>query len=139
MKRVFVPFACSFVLLGAGCSSTPPTPVVPPGSAVRAIPAEVQAPVNLDDKAFGAWLATHRTRVTNARAAAHQQFSEAEMACWHRFAVNDCLSVARADRRKVLNQLRDEELALNLQERQRSAAARLQQLGDKQRAADLAK
>ena len=134
MKRVFVLLACLVAVLGVGCSSTPPTPVIPPGSTARVIPPEVQAPRGLGDKDFGTWLTTQRARVSDARALAHQQFSEAEMACWQRFAVNDCLSDARADRRKVLNRLREEELAVNLQERQRNTAAKLQQLGEKQRA-----
>lgn len=81
-------------------------------------------------------MTTERTRVTQSRAAAHQTFSEAETACWRRFAVNDCVSNARADRRKVLASLRDEELGLNLQERQRNTAAKLKQLNDKQGAPD---
>ena len=136
MKRVPISLVGSLALLAAGCTATPPAPLVPPASVVRAIPPAVQAPSGLDDGAFEAWLTTERTRVTQSRAAAHQTFSEAETACWRRFAVNDCVSNARADRRKVLASLRDEELGLNLQERQRNTAAKLKQLNDTQGAPD---
>ncbi len=139
MKRALIPLACPLVLLMAGCTSTPPTPAVPPASVVRPVPPEVQAPAGLNDSDFNQWLGAERKRVTDARASAQQQFSDAEMACWQRFAVNDCVSRARADRRTKLTRLRDEELALNLQERQRTTAARLKQLDEKQRGAEQGK
>ena len=136
MKRAQILLALSVVALVTGCSSTPPEPLVPPGTAPRTIPAQVQAPPGLSDHDFDAWLAAQRTRVGDARAAAHKQYADAEFTCWRRFAVNDCLSGARKVRRSALDGLRAEELALNQQERQRDTAARLKALDDKQRAAE---
>ena len=40
-----------------------------------------------------------------------------QAACWQKFAVNVCLSAARLTRRQALAPLRQQELALNAQER----------------------
>ena len=136
MKRAPILFILSALALVTGCSSTPPAPVVPPAAVVRSIPAHVQAPSGLSDQDFNAWLTAQRSRVGDARTAAHKAYSEAEVTCWRRFAVNDCLMDERKRRRAVLDGLREEELALNLQERQRTTAARLKALDDKQRAAE---
>jgi hypothetical protein len=46
------------------------------------------------------------------------QAEEAQQAvCWQKFAVNACLSEARRARRQALDPLRQQELALNAQER----------------------
>ena len=136
MKRTSILLAVSLAFLAAGCASTPPGPPVPPAEIQRAIPAQVQAPPDLGDKDFEAWLTAQRSRVASERTVAHQKFAEAEMQCWQRFAVNDCLRGVRKERRTVLDGLRQEELALNQQERQRNTAARLKELQDKQRAAE---
>lgn len=136
MKRAPISSVFALAALVAGCTSTPLEPPVPPAEVQRAIPAQVQAPTGLSDKDFDDWLNAQRARTGNERAAAQQKFAEAEMLCWQRFAVNDCLRGARKERRTVLERLRQEELALNQQERQRNTAARLKALDDKQRAAE---
>ena len=136
MKRSLTLLAVSLAVLAAGCTSTPSGPPVPPAEVQRVIPAQVQAPPDLSDKDFDAWLKAQRSRVAGERTVAHQKFSEAEMQCWQRFAVNDCLRGARKERRTALDGLRHEELALNQQERERDTAARLKALEDKQRAAE---
>ena len=135
MKRAQILFALAVAALVVGCTSTPPAPLVPAGSAPRAIPAQVQAPPGLSDADFRAWLTAQRGRVATERAAAHQKYADAETMCWQRFAVNDCLRGARRERRAALDGLRAEDLALNHQERQRNTAARLKDLEDKQRPA----
>ena len=77
------------------------------------------------------WLAAQRTRIAAAREGATQRFDVAEKACWQRFAVNACVRAARAERRTVLDRLRQEELAVNEVERQRRTDARLRELEDK--------
>ncbi|MFD1710725.1 hypothetical protein FVQ98_02060 [Ottowia sp. GY511] len=136
MKRAQILFIFPVLALVTGCTSTPPAPPVPPAEVVRKIPPQVQAPTGLNDQDFDAWLTAQRARVSDARSAAHRQYSEAEFACWRRFAVNDCLLDARKQRRGALDGLREEELALNLQERQRTTTARLKTLEGKQRAAE---
>ena len=44
-----------------------------------------------------------------------------EKACWKRFAVNDCVSRARQQRRQTQDRLRQQELALNALERRLAA------------------
>ena len=131
-QRAVILLGGGIALLTAGCSSTQPAPAVPPSAVVRPVPAEVQAPVGLSDHDFAAWMTGQRSRVSQSRTVVQQQFTDAELACWQRFAVNDCVRAARAERRTALSRLRDEELALNLQQRQRDTAGRLKQLSEKQ-------
>ncbi len=61
------------------------------------------------------------TRQRQALAAQRSAIVQAEQlqqaACWQKFAVNVCLSDARLTRRQALAPLREQELALNAQER----------------------
>jgi hypothetical protein len=61
------------------------------------------------------------TRARQALAAQRSVIGQAEEAqqavCWQKFAVNACLSEARRARRNALEPLRQQELALNAQER----------------------
>ena len=51
------------------------------------------------------------------RSAIVQAEAQQQVACWQKFAVNACLSEARRARRQALESLRQQELALNAQER----------------------
>jgi hypothetical protein len=55
-------------------------------------------------------LAAQRSAIVQAEAAQ-------QLVCWQKFAVNACLSEARRARRQALDPLRQQELALNAQER----------------------
>ena len=55
-------------------------------------------------------LVAQRNAITQAEAAQ-------QSACWQKFAVNACLTEARRARRQALEPLRQQELALNAQER----------------------
>jgi hypothetical protein len=61
------------------------------------------------------------TRQRQALVAQRRAIAQAEAAqqavCWQKFAVNACLSEARSTRRQALEPLRQQELALNAQER----------------------
>ena len=70
-------------------------------------------------------LAVQRSAIVQA-----EQMQQA--ACWQKFAVNVCLSEARLARRQALAPLRQQELALNAQERAWRNAQRERRLQDKQ-------
>ncbi|MDO5087862.1 MAG: hypothetical protein Q4D74_09705, partial [Comamonadaceae bacterium] len=119
--------------LAAACTAAPSAHTTAGGAGAAPVtpPAAITAPAGLDDAAFAAWLASERARIATTRAAADQRFADAEPACWQRFAVNDCLQRARVERRQALAALRQQELALNAQERRRAAGARLRQMEGK--------
>jgi hypothetical protein len=58
-----------------------------------------------------------RQALAAQRSAIVQAEQEQQAACWQKFAVNVCLSDARLTRRQALTPLRQQELALNAQER----------------------
>ncbi len=67
------------------------------------------------------WMAAERSRIAAEPNAARQRFEQAEKACWKHFAVNDCVSRARQQRRQTQDRLRQQELALNALERRLAA------------------
>ena len=134
MKRLF---AClSLCLLLAACASPSLHDERADERAADAAAAQALAasapPVS---EALDPWLQAQRARIETARADATQRFEADEKACWRRFAVNACVRAARADRRSVTDRLRQEELAVNEVERQRTSQARLRPLEEKQRSA----
>jgi hypothetical protein len=76
------------------------------------------------------------TRQRQALAAQRIAIGQSEAAqqavCWQKFAVNACLSEARRTRRQALEPLRQQELALNAQERLWRTEQRDKRLQDKQ-------
>jgi hypothetical protein len=96
--------------------------------------------------AFGIWVfttahaqddasvAAERARLKAGREKAEAEFRAQEQACYRKFAVNDCLSAARAKRRTAVDDLRRQEIALNDAERKRKAAERRQAIEDKAQA-----
>lgn len=123
----------SAVLLGAlACAACASRDLATGAQAAAApLPSSVQPGEDLSDRAFSHWLSVERDRIERARAVARERFEAAELGCWHRFAVNDCISDARSERRATLDALRREELAVNQHERARRTAARMRQLEDK--------
>lgn len=77
-------------------------------------------------------LALQRQALQLAREAILAAYAQQQSACWQKFAVNACLSEARRTRRQALEPIRQQELALNAQERAERTAAREQRLLDKQ-------
>jgi hypothetical protein len=96
---------------------SPGVQVTAPTSAESAEPSQpsTQSPPKPDD------LPEAITRQRQALAAQRSAIAQAEAAqqavCWQKFAVNACLSEARRARRQALEPLRQQELALNAQER----------------------
>ena len=72
--------------------------------------------------------AAERARITAERTRADAQFEEAQKACYAKFAVNDCIGRARAQRRDVMADLRRQELSLNEADRRRRSAERLKEI-----------
>ena len=115
----------------AACSSGPSRPSGPdPADLAAAQTLVASAPP--EGERLSHWLAAERHRIEAERKAAGQRFDDAEKVCWQRFAVNACLREARAERRATRARLRQEDLALNELERQRTTATRLRELDQKQ-------
>ena len=145
MRRGLVSATCGLALgLLAGCSfqapivQEPSVPwVAPSGSATTttSTPPETrpssQGPASQQDD-----LPEAITRQRQALAAQRSAIAQAEAAqqavCWQKFAVNACLSEARRTRRQALEPLRQQELALNAQERLWRTEQREQRLQGKQ-------
>jgi hypothetical protein len=77
-------------------------------------------------------IARQRQALEAQRSAIVQAEQIQQAACWQKFAVNVCLSEARLARRQALAPLRQQELALNAQERAWRNAQRERRLQDKQ-------
>lgn len=109
-------------LLAGGCAQGPAAP-----AAASAAPT-LQAPAG---QPFEPWLQAERERVARQREAAQQRYRDEELACWRRFAVNDCLGEAKRERRGQLDALRRQDLQLNALERERRTAQHLRQIEQK--------
>jgi len=85
--------------------------------------------------AAGAPEATHATserqRIARERHEAESEFAAAQKACWQKFAVNDCLRRAQFAKRERLDALRQQEWALDDQQRTQRAQERLRQIEEK--------
>lgn len=84
----------------------------------RAAAQALTASAPSEPRARADWLHTQRQRISANRAQAQASYTQAEAQCWQRFAVNHCLQQARQQRRRTLDQLLQNELALNQLERQ---------------------
>jgi hypothetical protein len=72
--------------------------------------------------------AAERARIAAERNKAEAEFRAQQNACYGKFAVNDCLSAVKAQRRQVLADLRRQEISLNDAQRKRKAAEHLREL-----------
>ena len=62
-------------------------------------------------------MSQQRQALAMQRSAIEQAEAAQQALCWQKFAVNACLIQARRERRKALEPVRQQELALNAQER----------------------
>lgn len=69
--------------------------------------------------------AAQRGRIAAERGRVEADYQARERACWGQFAVNDCLSDARAQRRAALADLRRQEISLNDAQRKQRGAERV--------------
>ena len=72
--------------------------------------------------------AQERAEIAQQRQEISARTTQAEEACWQRFAVEDCLRKARAQQRSEMSLLRDRELRINNEERQEKASERLRSI-----------
>jgi hypothetical protein len=77
-------------------------------------------------------VARQRLDLSEQREAIMARYAQQQVACWQKFAVNDCLIEARRIRRQALQPIRQQELVLNAQERAWRTSEREQRLLDKQ-------
>ena len=75
--------------------------------------------------------ADQRAWIARTRTAYDAQFKQQEIACYRRFAVNDCLLDSRRTQREVLADLRRQEILLNDAQRKRRAAEQLLRTDEK--------
>lgn len=75
--------------------------------------------------------AAERARIASERTRIEAEFEQANKACYQKFAVNDCISDARAKRRELLADLRRQELVLNDADRRRRSSERLEEIEKK--------
>lgn len=66
-----------------------------------------------------------REWIDQTRARHQQHFREREVACYQRFAVNDCLNESRRIEREIMADLRRQEILINDAQRKRRAARQL--------------
>jgi hypothetical protein len=72
--------------------------------------------------------ALERDQLQARRADYEVVFGKAEIACYQKFAVTDCLRTVKAERRVVMDELRRQEILLNDVERQTNAIAEIDRI-----------
>lgn len=75
--------------------------------------------------------AAERARIAAERGRVEADFKAQERVCWGKFAVNQCLSEAKAKRRAALADLRRQEIGLNDEQRKQRGAERLRELEER--------
>jgi hypothetical protein len=86
---------------------------------------------NLSHQAEANFIESQRVLLAEEKKKVFDQFQENAKACWHKFAVNDCLSKARQQKYQSLNPLDQREIALNSRQRALKEIERRQRLSDK--------
>lgn len=79
--------------------------------------------------------AQQREWISQTRARYQAQFRAQEIACYQRFAVNDCLNDSRRTEREIMGDLRRQEILINDAQRKRRAARQLLRADERQRGA----
>ena len=72
-----------------------------------------------------------RTLIAQEKKQVLDQFQTISKACWQKFAVNDCLALARRQKYQALAPLDQREIQLNAKERELKELDRQQRLTDK--------
>ena len=72
-----------------------------------------------------------RTLIAQEKKQVLYQFQTTSKACWQKFAVNDCLALARRQKYQALAPLDQREIQLNAKERELKELDRQQRLTDK--------
>ena len=79
--------------------------------------------------------AQQREWIEQTRAKYQAEFRQQEIACYQRFAVNDCLQDSRRTEREVMADLRRQEILINDAQRKRRAARQLLRTDERLRGA----
>jgi hypothetical protein len=95
----------------------PGVPLTAPTSAETAQPLQPSEQAVSKPDELPEAITRQRQALAAQRSAIEQTEAAQQVVCWQRFAVNACLSEARRARRQALEPLRQQELALNAQER----------------------
>lgn len=74
---------------------------------------------------------TQRAVIEQEKKQVLDQFQSTSKACWQKFAVNDCLALARRQKYQALAPLDQREIQLNAKERELKELDRQQRLSDK--------
>ena len=82
-----------------------------------------------DNKSGATDMALERARINQQRVWLESNFSKREQGCYARFAVSDCLSQVRRERRIGMDALRQQEVVLNNLDRQARAQNELDRIG----------
>lgn len=127
MRRGLLSGCCAWTLSlllgwGAQAQTTEPNPLTPFPSVPLVAPYSSPTPpgsgaVDLHADEVPEGIARQRQALAAQRSAIEQVEAAQQTVCWQKFAVNACLSEARRARRLALEPLRQQELALNAQER----------------------
>lgn len=80
--------------------------------------------------------AEQRAWISDSRASYDTQFKAQEVACYQRFAVNDCLIDSRRTQREVMADLRRQEILINDAQRKRRGAQQLLRADEKLKTRD---
>lgn len=97
--------------------SPPAVPLTTPTSAETAQPPQASTQAAPEPDEWHEAITRQRQALAAQRSAIGQAEAQQQVVCWQKFAVNACLSDARRVRRQALEPLRQQELALNAQER----------------------
>lgn len=92
-------------------------PLTAPMSAETPQPSQPSAQAAAKPDELPEAITRQRQALAAQRSAIAQAEAQQQAVCWQKFAVNACLSEARRARRQALEPLRQQELALNAQER----------------------
>ena len=132
MTRASLSACCTLTLglltLWAAQAQTAQDPsklLAPPPGVPRTAPTSAETPQALQSGTQAApkpdelpeAITRQRQVLAAQRSAIGQAEAQQQAVCWQKFAVNACLSEARRARRQALEPLRQQELALNAQER----------------------
>lgn len=83
------------------------------------------------DEQVLAAVTAERTRVFTERAAQELKFDTLEAACYKKFFVNNCLNELAPQRREIMKDLKNREVALDERERQIKAAEQIRKIEEK--------
>ena len=83
------------------------------------------------DEALPLDIVDQRSRIQADRTREEGKYQTQELACYAKFAVNDCLREVRVRRREALDKLRRQDIAINDAERKRKSLEQIERINEK--------